>query len=180
MIHNIIYETERLRVVPLDESHIEQLRVLRNASRHCFFANEEISSEQQKKWFESYKSKEGEWMFAAYLKDGSCDTPIGFAGIMLTDAQKQIADVGRIVVDTSKTTQKGMGREFYVGLLFTAFEKIDVKTMISHIVNGNERSEAMCRAVGCDVQRLEDGTSKVTLTKEMLLRSVDVKVKYFD
>ncbi|MEE0968585.1 MAG: GNAT family N-acetyltransferase [Clostridia bacterium] len=178
MTHNIKYETQRLVVVPLSEEHIEELRVLRNKNRHFFYATEEISSDQQKKWFEGYKIKKSELMFAAYMKNSLNDGPIAFAGIMFTDEDKHIADCGRMLVNSEKTQECGIGRELYSSICMVAFEKCNIEKMITYIVPGNDRSAKMCRAIGCDVKSLDDGNSVVTLTKAMLIDAVSPKITY--
>jgi hypothetical protein len=50
----------------IDHSHIEALRVWKNGRRECFFHKEEITPEQQERWYAGFIRRPDDYMFLAF------------------------------------------------------------------------------------------------------------------
>ena len=53
----------------LEQKNIEDLRILRNKkeNRKCFIYQNEITREEQEKWYKNYLKKENDIMFSAFI-----------------------------------------------------------------------------------------------------------------
>lgn len=68
----VIVRSSRLPDVVLesiDDRHLEFLRRLKNAHRHRFFHQEEISVAQQREWYAGYCGRADDWMFVVTCQD---------------------------------------------------------------------------------------------------------------
>jgi hypothetical protein len=53
----------QLELESIDQEHLEHLRRLKNAHRSRFFHQDEISPEQQLRWYAEYSTRPDDWMF---------------------------------------------------------------------------------------------------------------------
>ena len=81
MQHNICLEGERLRLIPLNESQIETIRVWRNQEDiRCWFCNQQIiSAEQQRKWYQTYIKEDDNYIFI--IQEKSSEKDIGMLSL---------------------------------------------------------------------------------------------------
>jgi hypothetical protein len=66
-----------LELESIDEGHLEHLRRLKNAHRYRFFHQDEISPEQQLRWYAAYRTRPDDWMFIIH-HNGSEKGCIGY------------------------------------------------------------------------------------------------------
>ena len=109
MIHKIEGKYDKIILKPLEEENIEDLRLLRNRmeNRKCFIYQKEISKEEQKKWYNKYLENENDVMFSAYIEKE--EKPIGYVALYDIDDKKKSCEFGRIIVDKTKISEKGIG-----------------------------------------------------------------------
>ncbi len=137
MFHNLINHFEDIVLQPLEEKDIENLRLLRNKdeNRRCFLYQEIISKENQKKWYEKYLEVETDIMFSAYLKNE--ENIIGYVALYNIDKSKKSCEFGRILVDKSKISQKGIGFQITKCLCEIGFQKLGVDMIYLEVFSDN-------------------------------------------
>ena len=86
---------ERVNLRPIEEKDIEWLRESRNKYKDHFFDSSEISYEQQRMWYSSYKEAGTDRMYIIELKDA---TPIGTIAIYDIDIGRRMAKFGRFLL----------------------------------------------------------------------------------
>jgi len=90
----IIGKKVNLRLIK--EKDLEFLRESRNRYKDKFFTQDYITKEQQRNWYEKYKSILGkDLMFMVLLKD---ETKIGTISIYNIDSATRMADFGRMLI----------------------------------------------------------------------------------
>ena len=72
---------EKLILATWDD--VETLRINKNLNKNSFFLKEDISPEDQKKWFESHLSREDDFMFICF--DPSDNIKFGSIGFRILD-----------------------------------------------------------------------------------------------
>ncbi len=82
-----------LRLV--DYSDIELLRVWKNDNKKSFFYQNEISQSQQKEWFNSYQTREDDFMFIIEEGVNKCHFPIGCMGFRIRDGYIDLYNIIR-------------------------------------------------------------------------------------
>jgi len=112
-------ESERLNFKAVDESDIEWLRESRNANKDNFFDSHEITTEQQKSWYQRYKESGVDHMFIVKLK--STGENIGTIAIYDLDITKRMAILGRVLL-LEEFRGKGYAEEMVKRLVRYAFD----------------------------------------------------------
>lgn len=74
-----------LQLRSIAESDIENLRNWKNANKHSFFLNEDITPEQQQKWFSNFSKREYDHMFVVEQLAGGEWQAIGCMGFRKLD-----------------------------------------------------------------------------------------------
>ena len=111
MRHNIHLESERLRLMPLDKSQIETIRVWRNQENiSCWFCNQQvISAEQQQEWYQAYLKEDGNYIFIIQEKGSGKD--IGMLSLYNFSEDKKEAEFGRFLIGEASARGQHYGRE---------------------------------------------------------------------
>lgn len=138
MKHNYIYEYKRIILKPLEETDIEQLRILRNSQKEFFVSQEEISCENQKIWFSKYLENENDIMFKVVKRD----EPEQFIGaIALYDIKwdDMVSECGRTVIDKTLAPEKGIGMEATKAVCRFGFDVLKLKKIVGEVLKTNER-----------------------------------------
>lgn len=138
MTHNFQNEFEDIVLKPLEEKNIEDLRNLRNKeeNRKCFIYQKEITKEEQKNWYKKYSEKEEDLMFSAFLKENE-EYPIGFAALYNIDKNNKKCEFGRIIVDKSKVTKKGIGYQITKCLCDIGFQDLGLDMIYLEVFSDN-------------------------------------------
>ena len=125
MTHNFQNEFEDIVLKPLEQKNIEDLRNLRNKeeNRKCFIYQKEITKEEQENWYKKYLEKEEDVMFSAFLKENE-EYPVGFAALYDIDKNSKKCEFGRIIVDKSKVSKKGIGYQITKCLCDIGFQDL--------------------------------------------------------
>ena len=138
MTHNFQNEFEDIILKPLEQKNIEDLRNLRNKeeNRKCFIYQKEITKEEQENWYKKYSEKEEDVMFSAFLKEVG-EYPIGFAALYDIDRNSKKCEFGRIVVDKSKVTKKGIGYQITKCLCDIGFQDLGLDMIYLEVFSDN-------------------------------------------
>ena len=152
MKHTLTLTTEHLLLLPLGEEHIESLRLLRNRpeNRVWFFDSAEITPEQQKAWFASQQTVEGDYMFAVFSKQDP-GVFLGAVAIYHYNREESSFEVGRLLLDAKRVPARGLGKELISAACKIGFELLHAKHLYAEVFADNERSLACCTENGFTV-----------------------------
>lgn len=122
----------------LEQKNIEDLRILRNKkeNRKCFIYQNEITREEQEKWYKNYLKKENDIMFSAFIS-GVLEKPIGYAALYDIDKNSKKCEFGRIIVDKSRISKKGIGYQITKCLCEIGFEKLGLEMIYLEVFSDN-------------------------------------------
>ena len=122
----------------LEQKNIEDLRILRNKkeNRKCFIYQNEITKEEQEKWYKNYLKKENDIMFSAFI-NGVLEKPIGYAALYDIDKNSKKCEFGRIIVDKSRVSKKGIGYQITKCLCEIGFEKLGLEMIYLEVFSDN-------------------------------------------
>lgn len=138
MKHEYRFEYGRIVLEPLEESDIEQLRVLRNSQKQFFISQDEIESEAQKQWYERYLNNSRDIMFRVVKKENQKEF-IGAIALYDIDSKKRTAECGRTVIDKAKAPEKGIGMEATKAACLFGFEVLGLQKIVGEVLKTNER-----------------------------------------
>ena len=122
----------------LEQKNIEDLRILRNKkeNRKCFIYQNEITREEQEKWYKNYLKKENDIMFSAFI-NGVLEKPIGYAALYDIDKNSKKCEFGRIIVDKSRASKKGIGYQITKCWCEIGFEKLGLEMIYLEVFSDN-------------------------------------------
>lgn len=128
MQHNVSVTYNNVRLRPISEEDIEQMRVWRNLefNRKWFTYSSEIDPESQKKWYKSYLAKEDDYMFAID-EIGELNRMIGTVAIYDIDKATGMAECGRFLIGDAAVKGKGLGKISMILCLHLGFKYLGVK-----------------------------------------------------
>lgn len=136
---------DRVNIRLINENDLDFLRESRNKYRDNFFTHDYISKQQQKAWYEKYKSVFGkDLMFVIQTKDG---TKIGAMSIYNIDTATRIADFGRMFVITEYQGE-GYAKEAIELLVDFAFNTLRLWKLKLAVFLDNSDAIALYNSVG--------------------------------
>lgn len=133
MQHRFEKVCRRVTLRPLEEKDIEYTRFLRNQYRNCFVFSDEVTEEAQKKWYKSYLSRDGDYMFAVCVL-GQC---VGTAAIYNVNTTAKCAEYGRLLIDKTRCQGRGFGQDVTQAACCIAFEQIGIETIVLEVFKNN-------------------------------------------
>lgn len=138
MKDNFQNKFEDIVLKSLEQKNIEDLRILRNKkeNRKCFIYQNEITKEEQEKWYKNYLKKENDIMFSAFI-NGVLEKPIGYAALYDIDKNSKKCEFGRIIVDKSRVSKKGIGYQITKCLCEIGFEKLGLEMIYLEVFSDN-------------------------------------------
>ena len=138
MRSNFQHKFEDIVLKSLEQKNIEDLRILRNKkeNRKCFIYQNEITREEQEKWYKNYLKKENDIMFSAFI-NGVLEKPIGYAALYDIDKNSKKCEFGRIIVDKSRASKKGIGYQITKCLCEIGFEKLGLEMIYLEVFSDN-------------------------------------------
>ena len=100
----------------------------------------DITVEQQKRWIETQRSKEGDYFFVVRRKD---HTPIGTVSIYNVNGDTSESGRLALIGNAIENTEAAL-------LLFCfAFDILHLKTVTGYTIDGNKRADRFNRQYGC-------------------------------
>lgn len=141
MEHNFHCEHKRIILRPLVETDIEWVRHLRNQPQiRCWFNYaEELTEDQQRMWFEKYRKDPTDFMYVASLRTAP-NIPIGTYADYNYDHKKKTIEAGRLMVDSQKVKERGLGYDIVGAAVKIAFSNLNIDDVTAEIFSDNERS----------------------------------------
>lgn len=133
MKHSYHISSGRVQLFPLAIEDIEKMRRLRNQNRHCFVFSGEITSDAQTRWYESYLSKENDYMFSV-LYNGRW---IGVVSIYDVDRVNAVAEFGRLLIDRNIAGIGGLGVDTTRAACEIAFSQLGINKIILEVYADN-------------------------------------------
>ncbi|MCR4324831.1 MAG: GNAT family N-acetyltransferase [Candidatus Curtissbacteria bacterium] len=161
--------SEKVQLIPLSKKHLEFLRKLRNENRRSFLSQGLISREDQKKWFEKYKSNNNDWVFILE-KDKE---PIGAGSIYDTDAVKGEAKIGRFVIK-KQYRHKGYGVILLKKVEEIAFGELNLKKLNLEVLARNISALNLYKKSNFKV-----GSGKIIKGQKVIVMSKETKLGPF-
>lgn len=157
MDHNFSCEYKRVILKPIKRGDIEQVRVLRNNPqiRRWFNYSEEISKENQLKWYEKYLSDPTDYMYAVFLRNDPSKLIGTYASYNL-DLAKRTIEVGRLMVDSQNISERGLGYDIVGAAIKLVFENLPVDIITGEVFAENERS-IRCSMEGGGLEMIGNG-----------------------
>ena len=109
MIHNYYLKYKNIELRPLDEEHIEDLRVWRNDKEQTKYLRQigHISPEMQKSWFENYKTDKDIIAFAIYETE-TLNKIVG--SVSLYNFRDNIIEFGKFQIGSPDAHGRGIGK----------------------------------------------------------------------
>ncbi len=125
---------DEFKLIPLDKTNLEFVRKTRNEN-FSFFINQQdqISKNDQKKWFHNYLQKRDDYMFTLvknHLK-------IGVGAIYDINLNKKTAKIGRFIVD-GKFRNRGYGRVLLDKIEQVAFDRLGMESLKLEVLVENK------------------------------------------
>lgn len=136
MKHLLKAEYANVRLRPLDELDIEQLRVWRNNKYETRFLRQigEITPAMQKQWFRSYLQNEHEICFAIEEIE-KLNRIVG--SLALYDFNETVSEIGKIQIGDSHAHGLGIGRISFVMAMRIGFKILGFKKIIAAVHKEN-------------------------------------------
>lgn len=132
MTHNYYLKYKNIELRPLEEEHIENLRIWRNDKEQTKYLRQigYITPEMQKSWFENYKTDKNIITFAIYETE-ELNRMVGT--VSLYDFMDDQVEIGKIQIGDKLAQGKGIGRIAFVMLMKLAFDKFGVKKVVATV-----------------------------------------------
>ena len=168
MKHNYEFEFGRVTLLPLEQTDIEQLRVLRNQERQYFNTTNEITEEGQKRWYASYLEKNDDIMFKV-VKTEDKNEFIGAIAVYDINYEDGTAEVGRTVIDKVKAPEKGIGIDATKAVCLFTLDVLKIKKIVATVLKSNERIiKVDTRAGFYIVGEADDDSYAIEMTRESI------------
>lgn len=141
MKHHFYCEHRRVALRALTEADIEWVRCLRNQPqiRKWFNYSKELTSEQQKLWYQKYIIDPTDFMYVAVMRDQP-DISIGTYADYNYDMENGTIEAGRLMVDSAHVTQRALGYDIVGCAVKLVFDNLPVQRINAEIFADNERS----------------------------------------
>lgn len=138
---------ENVMICPLEEEHIELLRVWRNNPQNAQFLNKMhyITKEMQKNWYRSYLLNQNEITFAIIEKK-TLNRMVG--SISLLNFEKNRVECGHIMVGDAEAHGNHVCENALRAILKIAFIKMNMKEVYLHVYKDNVKAVHIYQKVG--------------------------------
>lgn len=137
MKHNIVVEYKHVRIRPLTEDDLENLRRWRNDEKMSTFLRKigEITPEMQMNW---YKKDCADVTTATFAIEEISELNRMVGSVSVYDIDGDVAEVGKIVVGDPEAKGKKIG---YYGLLmamYAGYQKLGIKNYLGEVHEDNK------------------------------------------
>ena len=167
MKHNFSTENDTLRLLPLEQEHLEMVRVWRNElnTRTKFITQNIISEEQQIQWYSNYLKKENDYAFV--IVDKTKSKIIGTVALCNIKPETGEAELGREIIGDECDRGKGYGASALKLVIDFAFNQLNLNTVYGEVLASNAASIRML--VKCGLVFVEEyGKDNLILHKMAL------------
>jgi len=177
MKHEYTVSYGRVLLRPLAQTDTEELRLLRNRKREFFLNSTVISAETQKKWYQQYLEKPGDYMFS--ICHGVSGKWIGAVGIYDVEPESGMAEFGRLLIGCELVTERGLGTDATKAACVFAFQQLRLKRLKLNVYHDNTAALVTYLKAGflpIGLEKQIDG-KKLLHMEKILVRNVDQKSK---
>lgn len=160
MKHNYNTLYNRVILQPMSVKDSELYRQLRNQNDiRIWFENScIIEQDMQIEWYNKYLTKFGEYMFSIY---NLYEEFIGGVSIYNLNEKGHYAEFGRLIVDKSKVTEKGMGLDATIAVLNIAKTQLLLNKLQLEVYENNHAAISTYRKAGFIISgRIRDKKGK--------------------
>ncbi len=139
---------KKVKLIALEEEHIEMLRVLTNDpefEKMVVGWAFPISKADQKKWFDNCKNDLSNLRYVISTEE---DGPVGLIGLKNIDWKNGIADGGGMRIAKKNIRTKGLATDAWLTLMRYAFEELRLNRVNGSALMHNIASQRVCAKVG--------------------------------
>ena len=156
MRHEYYARAGRILLRPLTLADARRMRQLRNQNSHMFFRTEQITPEEQEKWYARYSATENDYMFSAILLPEN--QWAGAVSIYHVDQSRGHGEFGRLLIDHSATKEHGLGVDTTLAACDFAFQTLGLSMVYLEVFADNTAAVRTYERTGFQVieHRLED------------------------
>lgn len=135
MRHEYYARAGRILLRPLTLADAQRMRELRNQNNHMFFHAEQITPEEQEKWYARYITTENDYMFSAILLPEK--QWAGAVSIYHVDPFRRKGEFGRLMIDHSVTKEHGLGVDTTLAACDFAFQTLGLSMVYLEVFADN-------------------------------------------
>ncbi len=137
MLHSFYEIGKNVCLISLKEEDIQLIRTWRNRDdvRVKFINQDFITEEAQKKWYENYISKPGDYVFIIIEKH--TQKKIGMCAFYNFMEDEECAEFGRFIIGDYDFHGKGYGKDALETALRIAFKTLDLKKVNLEVFKDN-------------------------------------------
>jgi len=142
----------------LEDRDVEQIRLWRNQDdiRKWFKDSRLIETQQQKAWYEGYKSRETDYLYIVEMRDLDRQS-VGQLGINNIDWQAGSAEYGRLLAGDQLTRRKGIFYEASCLLLQYWKDTYGIVDYLLEVKTDNVRAISLYNQLGFKRDSEKDG-----------------------
>jgi RimJ/RimL family protein N-acetyltransferase len=144
---------ERVRLRLLEEADLPRTLVWRNQEhiRRWFVHSDVITPEQHRRWFESYRERDDDFVFVIEETLDAC-RPVGQVSLYRIDWARRRAEYGRLMIGPPEAAGRGLAREATRVLIDYATTALGVREIELEVFADNAAALAIYTACGFRVQ----------------------------
>lgn len=133
MNHFYSMNGEKVILRPLEAGDLERMRILRNQNRHFFVSSDEITEEAQRRWYETYLTRENDYLFSIFYQEHW----VGAVSLYEVDQNSGQAEFGRLMIDRKAAGVGGLGVDAARTACKIAFEQMNIQTVTLEVYADN-------------------------------------------
>lgn len=149
MRHNISVKYKDVGLSPLSEEDLEDLRTLRNQKKDFFLNKSFISKESQKKWFDGYLARKGDYAFRI-----ECGGFAGSLSLIERDQGSGVYEFGRFMICDS-TSGQGVGSLAMAMACSIAFSAFGALQLELEVLESNAHAIRLYERMGFTIENRE-------------------------
>ncbi|MEB9683301.1 hypothetical protein BK742_21010 [Bacillus thuringiensis serovar pingluonsis] len=171
-MHNI---KNALSLREIVESDIESIRVWRNQNqiKKYFINADDISEEQQRKWFENYLVKTDDIMFMIE-ENIEFKSAIGTVALYNINQTTESAEFGRLMIGHTPAQGKGFGKQAIILACTYAFEVLELSEVYLYVLCNNIKAIRMYLKLGFVVKDVISNTIHMSLDKRVFFGLISI------
>jgi RimJ/RimL family protein N-acetyltransferase len=146
MDHNYHVQNGDLSLRPLAEQDLELVRQWRNTDsiKKCFIYQEEITQEEQLKWYNKYLAADDDIMFVVEWKN----KPVGAVSLYHIDRSIHYAEFGRLMVGAMEVRGLGIGKKASKAVCDFGFNVLGLKQIYLEVFADNPHAYKIYEDLG--------------------------------
>jgi RimJ/RimL family protein N-acetyltransferase len=154
----------RVRLRMLEEADLPTTRAWRNQEhiRQWFFSDDVISADQHRRWYDSYKARDDDFVFIIEETE-TLKRPVGQVALYHIDRTAGRAEFGRLMIGDREAEGLGLAKTATSCLVDQALGAWDLREIWLECLTTNARALGVYAA--CGFQQAERAGNRVILTR---------------